>query len=143
MTTMRIERYYSSVKENNAELSEDAKELLAAKDYVGFYKSCGPNYVRSIRRAQEVTAMFSFTSTDSTATRKMKSTIEAAVNGGSRFKVDAGRTSKSDSKSRKTEQSLRIKIVGYGLGLDKDGSETLVATVSKYCALFFPCVVRV
>ncbi len=41
MTTMRIERYYASVKENKSPLSADAATLLDRKDYVGFYKACG------------------------------------------------------------------------------------------------------
>lgn len=62
IATMRIERYYSSVREELSTLSEDAMKLLDREDYVGFFKSCGASYIWSIRRAQEVTAIFSFVS---------------------------------------------------------------------------------
>ena len=42
---MRIEHYYSSVKEDQSDLSSDAFELLDNKDYIGFFKACGPNYI--------------------------------------------------------------------------------------------------
>ncbi len=59
---MRIDRYYASVREEVSPLSDDALKLLNRQDYVGFFKSCGANYVRGIRRAQEVTAIFTFLS---------------------------------------------------------------------------------
>jgi len=125
MTTMRIDRYYASVMENKAPLSEDAKKLLDRKDYIGFYKACGPNYVRSIRRAQEVTAMFTFVSSDSTVTSQMKADIKATAFG-SRRSVES--SIGSTVKLKSSMSTLQIQIFGYGLGLDKDGSETLVAT---------------
>jgi len=123
VTTMRIERYYSSVKEDASSLSDDAKTLLDEKDYVGFFKACGPSYVRSIRRAQEVTAIFTFTSNDSSVVANMKGNIEAIVYG-QKFSASAS----SSKRVEKSMSTLKIKIVGFGLGLDKDGSETLVAT---------------
>ena len=62
VAAMRIERYYSSVREEVSPLSEDALTLLGTQDYIDFFKSCGPNYVRSIRHAQDLTALFKFTS---------------------------------------------------------------------------------
>eukprot|EP00588_Corethron_pennatum_P005921 CAMPEP_0194288234 /NCGR_PEP_ID=MMETSP0169-20130528/36393_1 /TAXON_ID=218684 /ORGANISM="Corethron pennatum, Strain L29A3" /LENGTH=626 /DNA_ID=CAMNT_0039035173 /DNA_START=418 /DNA_END=2298 /DNA_ORIENTATION=- len=124
MTTMRIDRYYASVMENKAPLSEDAGTLLAKKDYVGFYKACGPNYVRSIRRAQEVTAMFTFMSSDSTIITQMKTDIKATAYGARSVESSID----SSVNMNLSMSTLQIQIFGYGLGLDKDGSETLVAT---------------
>ena len=124
---MRIERYYSSVKEDKSKLADDATLLLQRQDYVGFFKACGPNYVRGIRRAQEVTAMFKFTSTSeeraSEFTEKLKS---------SKFDNDTASSDVSrQSKYAAMNSSLSITIVGYGLGLTEDGSETLIATTLK------------
>ena len=58
--SMRIDRYYSSVREEVSPLSDDALTLLDRQDYIGFFKACGPNYIRGIRRAQEVVAYFEF-----------------------------------------------------------------------------------
>ena len=62
ISTMRVERYYSSIREEVSPLADSAYRLLDRQDYVGFFMACGPNYVRSIRRAQEVTAIFTFES---------------------------------------------------------------------------------
>jgi hypothetical protein len=43
---MRIDRYYSSIKENEAKFSTDALALLENEDYVEFFKSCGVGFVR-------------------------------------------------------------------------------------------------
>ena len=123
--TMRIERYYSSLREENSPLNGPAAELLNLQDYVGFFKACGPNYIRGIRRAQEVTAMFSFKSSD----------VETASQYASNVQVTSGwwnqkynRNFSSKSKYNSASSSLRITIVGFGMGLSEEGSETLVAS---------------
>ena len=51
VATMRIERYYSSVREEFSPLSEDALTLLDVQNSINVFKSWGPNYVRSVCRA--------------------------------------------------------------------------------------------
>jgi len=58
IATMRTERYYSSIDEIHAELSDDARDLLQSGQYISFFQACGPNYIRSINRAAEITAIF-------------------------------------------------------------------------------------
>jgi hypothetical protein len=122
-STMRIERYYSSVKEDQSDLSSDAFELLDNQDYIGFFKACGPNYIRSIRRAQEVTAIFTFTSDSEEQARSFASSLVVSGYGQS-----AGGSYSSSSSMESISSSLTIKILGFGLGLNQDGSETLVAS---------------
>ena len=50
---MRIDRYYSDLKEETSPIIADAKNLLEKQDYIEFVNSCGTNYVRSIRRSQD------------------------------------------------------------------------------------------
>jgi len=120
---MRIERYYSSVKEEISPLSNDAYTLLDKQDYVGFFKSCGSNYVRSIRRAQEVIAIFKFHSSSSTVAAEFA--VGLKVSGwGSRVESNFSYKSKFSS----IASSLEIKILGFGMGLNEEGSDTLVAT---------------
>ena len=125
VSTMRIERYYSSIREELSPLSDDAFQLLDSQDYIGFFKACGPNYVRSIRRAQEVTAIFKFRSNSAEVANEFASNLKVSdqtdSNGSSR---DFSRKSKYSS----INKSLEIKILGYGLGLNQEGSSTLVAT---------------
>merc|ERR1712166_1014589 len=79
--SMKIQRYYSSIREELSPLSEDALTLLDTQDYIGFFKSCGPNYVRSIRRAQELTAIFSFTSSSSSMSTEFSASVKASGGG--------------------------------------------------------------
>jgi len=124
VATMRIERYYSSVREEASPLSDSAKEILARQDYVGFFKACGPNYVRGIRRAQEVTAIFSFKS----ATVELASQFAVQLNRAGWFRGKSSYEFASKAKYASINESLSINILGFGLGLNQEGSQTLVAT---------------
>ena len=128
-SSMRIERYYASVREEISPLSPDAATLLNRQDYVGFFKACGPTYVRGLRRAQEVTAFFIFTSTSTD--RSSEYSRQVQVSGWWNRKYS--NTSKSKSKYNSESQSMKIVIKGYGLGLSDDGSESFVAqTLDDY-----------
>jgi len=59
-------------------LSEDTLTLLDTQDYIGFFKSCGSNYVRSIRRAQDLTALFKFTSSSEENTGEFALELKAS-----------------------------------------------------------------
>ncbi len=123
VATMRIERYYSSTREEVSPLSDDAKALLNVQDYVGFFKACGPNYIRGIRRAQEITAIFKFKASSSEKAKEFAAGLK--VSGwGQRVEAQFA----SASKFSESTSSLQIKILGYGLGLNEAGSDTLVAT---------------
>ena len=120
---MRIERYYSGVREELSMITDDALTLLDRQDYIGFFKSCGPNYVRSIRRAQELTAIFKFTSTSAKEASEFSEVLQ----------IRAPRTDNKLAIKKKFQyssimNSLEINILGYGLGLNVEGSSTLVAT---------------
>ena len=121
--TLKIERYYSSVKEDQSPLADDAVALLAAEDYVGFFKACGPNYVRGIRRAQELTAVFKFSSTSKEIASQFTAGLKVTTpygGGGAEFSAK--------SKFSSINSSLEIKIQGFGLGLNQEGADSLVAT---------------
>lgn len=131
---MRIERYYASVKEDVSPLSNSASTLLENQDYVGFFKACGPNMVRGIRRAQEVSVYFKFKSTSketayaySHSVRKVKTKVSLK---GVKKNVEANSNSNSN-KFKAINNSLVIKVYGFGLGLNEQGSETLIATTME------------
>jgi hypothetical protein len=125
-STMRIERYYSSVQEEKSDLSSDAFELLDRKDYIGFFKACGPNYVRSIRRAQEVTAIFTFTSQNEVEAQEFAASLKVSGWGQS-----VSTSLQSGTSMQAISNSMTIKILGFGLGLNQEGSDTLVASSLK------------
>ncbi len=124
---MRIERYYASLREEKSKLSEDAAFLLDRQDYIGFFKSCGPNYIRGIRRAQEVSAIFSFTSNSAETASEFTKSFKAS-NSRKGKKVAVQAASSSSQKFSSIETSLEIQIIGFGLGLNTEGTETLVAS---------------
>ena len=129
--SMRIERYYSSVREEVSPLSDDAIQLINGQDYVGFFKACGPNYVRGIRRAQEVTAFFIFTSTNTERSTEYSRKVQ--VSSWWWRNSSGGSSSASSTKFNSESKSMRIVIKGFGLGLSMDGSETFVAqTLEDY-----------
>lgn len=124
---MRIERYYASLREEVSPINTVATTLLTRQDYVGFFKACGPTYVRGIRRAQEATAVLEFESNSEETTKQYVSNVQVQSSSGwSKSKYQQG--FESSRKFQAISKSLRITILGYGLGLSEEGSETLVAT---------------
>jgi hypothetical protein len=129
VSTMRIERFYSSVREEVSPLVDNASALLDKQDYVGFFKACGPNYVRSIRRAQEVTAVFSYFSSSLELAQEFATGLKTS----NKFGATADHTQFKKAKFDPITTSLEIKVLGFGLGLDAQGSGTLVApTLDDY-----------
>ena len=126
ISTMRIERYYSSVRDEISPLSPAALKLLDSQDYIGFFKSCGPRYTRSIRRAQEITSIFKF---EVTSTQSASSFASGLKKSGS-VTVDAApeESLAAQPQFATIASSLEIKILGFGLGLNIAGSSTLVST---------------
>ena len=121
---MKIERYYSSVREEVSPLANDAFTLLETQDYIGFFKACGPNYVRSLRRAQEVTATFKFQSSSKSKAVSFSMSLKVSTPYGASGEMEAA----ASSSHNEATSSLTISIVGYGMGLNQEGSETMVAT---------------
>ena len=115
VSTMRLERYYSSVREEVSSLMIDAVALLDAQDYIGFFKACGPNYVRGIRRAQEVTGIFTFESENVQKAKTFATTLRS-------------KQTKLEPIHKTSNKSLEIQIIGYGLGLNVVGAGNLLAT---------------
>ena len=126
---MRVERFYSSVREEVSPLVGNANTLLDKQDYVGFFKACGPNYVRSIRRAQEVTAVFSYFSSSLELAQQFATGLKTS----NKFGATADHNEFTKAKFDPITSSLEIKVLGFGLGLDQHGSGSLVApTLDDY-----------
>jgi len=126
--TMRIERYYSSIREELSLISESALMLLDRQDYIGFFKSCGPTYVRSIRRAQELTSIFKFDS------QSFEVAAEFALALHLQSPVRSSSTNiLSKPKYAAIASSLEITIYAFGMGLNQEDSSILVsATLDQY-----------
>ncbi len=119
MAMMKIERYYSSLKEDRSPITPNALTVIDRQDYVTFFKACGPNFVRGIRRAQEVTAIFRYESNSEEASSEYAQLV------GKNYGYN--RDQFNDPRFISINQSLSISIKAYGLGLTEQGSESLVA----------------
>ena len=141
--TMRVERFFSTLKEDSSVLTNDAKLLLEDEKYIDYFMTCGPNYVRSIRRAQEVTSIFTFNAEDEYLARDFARALRLHALGNrgeqkKRYLFENEESENDDAKSNFSLdlqfdastilKSLSIEILGFGLGLNKDGSDSLVAT---------------
>ena len=122
VVTMRIERFYSNLKEESSRLVDKATSLLDKQNYVGFFKTCGPNYVRGIRRAQEVTTVFSYLS----SSLELAQEFATMLNTSNKFGATADHTQFTKAKFDPITTSLEIKILGFGLGLDEQRTSPLV-----------------
>ncbi len=139
VTVMNIDRYYSSVRDEVSPLSPDAMTLLERRDWIGFFKACGPNFVRGIRRRQEMTAIFKFESTSVDLAQQYVATLKTASSSWyyyySRDQGNSEYRLSYDDKFSEINQSLEITILGYGVGLNDDGSGTLFAnSLEEYSA---------
>ena len=126
VSNMLIDRYFSGFKEETSSIMNGAKELLQHQDYIGFFKSCGTNYVRSIRRAQEIIAIFKFSS----PSRDLAQEFAAKI------KTQGGAPAIDESifyqeKFSTIKQNLEVKILAYGLGLNTKGESAIVSTSVK------------
>jgi len=123
VSNMRVDRYYSGIKEETSSIMVNAKELLQQQDYIGFFKSCGTNYVRSIRRSQEITAIFKFSSQNGDLAKEFATEIKAQ---GVAPAIDD--ITFNQEKFSTIKQTLVVKILAYGLGLNTRGESAIVST---------------
>ncbi len=135
VVTMRLESFFSSITENESSLSLDAKRMLENEEYVNFFTACGPNYVRSIYRAKEVTSIISFEAYDEYAAQTFADALRLYVHGNrgdsqlDDISLDfTGFNFDLDFDVSDIRKSLSIETYGFGLGLNAGGSDTLVST---------------
>jgi hypothetical protein len=140
---MRIEKYHNSILEHKTFLKPTASKMVEDENYINFFTTCGPNYVHTIFRAHEVTAMFTFESASSDLAQDFASKLRLLIFGnkfvfdgvysnvnGSSSSSSTGistsntsrRRTRSSSRSTLTVEmadilnSLSIEFFVYGLG---------------------------
>jgi len=144
--SMKIDRYYSSILESSARMSDDVSKLLEIEDYIGFFKSCGTTFIRSIRRSQEVIVTYKFKSCDPTLAGQFAQSIQRHSYGGlldENGSFDQSIVRVQDDNEDEIEgecdqktitdilRTLTISIQAFGLGLSNQAegnSSTLVIT---------------
>ncbi len=137
--TFRADGISNSISDTQATLIPDAIDMLKNEDYVGFFMTCGPKYVRAINRAQEITSLFSFDAYQPNTAQAFAKSLSKYVKGLSRYNHHEQNrlqrlhffeysNEKEMGMNRDILDSLTIEIFAYGLALNKGGTETLVAT---------------
>uniref|UniRef100_A0A7S1BSS8 MACPF domain-containing protein n=1 Tax=Corethron hystrix TaxID=216773 RepID=A0A7S1BSS8_9STRA len=143
VASMKADLYYNSVDEGSSIFSNDAMTVLSRGDFIGFLQSCGPNYIRSIRRSKELTAVFSHNDSSTQSSEGVNSSLEVAVTDITRstkcsflFRCSTRRSTSSSSFATENQRkltkksftaSLEIKIYGFGLRFYHSSIGTLVA----------------
>ena len=113
-TTRPAELSSSMIDERTATLTQDALALVERGDLVGFFQACGTGVIRSIRRTTELAAVFEFSSPSVQSSQDMAA-----------FFKDGGASRSTISVSN--DSSTTIKVKGFGLSLNPEGADTLVA----------------
>ncbi len=142
--TMRVNRLYSTIAEQETRLSDSAIRMLHTEEYINFFNTCGPNYVQSLHRAQELTAVFSFESDDEYNAKEFIKALRLYLHGNRGYNINERLGNGEISNRQETEaffdswdfdfddsdikSTLSIELLAYGLGLNKIGSDTLVST---------------
>ena len=130
---MSMERYYDSIDDTTAELSPHAMSLINKKDLIGFYKACGTGFIRSIRRTNEVVAVFTLESTSVSKLEEASSSF--SLSGETKgfwfvppVKASASYDSTSSSSSKNDDVKVTIEIQAFGIGLNKENDNSLIAS---------------
>ncbi len=142
VTTLRVERFFSTLLEDKTNITVEAADMVRAQEFAYFFMTCGPNYVRSLHRAQEVTSIFSFKASDEVEAQKFAESLRLFIYGNHRQQYSGSieQLDEFSNEFKRTDtngkihadddimKSLSIDILGFGLGLNSEGSETLVST---------------
>uniref|UniRef100_A0A7S1FUM5 Uncharacterized protein n=1 Tax=Corethron hystrix TaxID=216773 RepID=A0A7S1FUM5_9STRA len=127
MGVLTVDRYHSSLDENGSELSMAAKELIKRDEFIGFFKTCGPGFIRSLRRQAMMMAMFDYESTENTSNTNvyMKLSANDPIRAAS---VEGNFTEKKNQ----LMQSLKITIRATGIGLLGGEGSLTPRTMEQY-----------
>ena len=130
VTKMAMERFYESIDDRTATLTPNAMSLIKKKDLIGFFQACGSGFIRSVRRTNEIAAVFTFTSSSTATLEKSAQEFGGSV-GASAWGVSAEASASHGSHkvdfSEETDLEIKIEIQAFGLGLNKKNASTLVA----------------
>ena len=157
VVTMRLERYFSTLLEEKSQISNDVTDMIEDKNYFNIFTTCGANYVRSIRRGQEVTAVFNYESNDDEKAKAFADSLRLFAYGNDMEEVwehghnssevvevvdtDSSEGIALDANGAMMEASetpnydfsdilgcLVIEMTAFGLGPNDDGAGDIVAT---------------
>eukprot|EP00587_Corethron_hystrix_P004204 CAMPEP_0113314144 /NCGR_PEP_ID=MMETSP0010_2-20120614/10314_1 /TAXON_ID=216773 ORGANISM="Corethron hystrix, Strain 308" /NCGR_SAMPLE_ID=MMETSP0010_2 /ASSEMBLY_ACC=CAM_ASM_000155 /LENGTH=427 /DNA_ID=CAMNT_0000170355 /DNA_START=295 /DNA_END=1581 /DNA_ORIENTATION=+ /assembly_acc=CAM_ASM_000155 len=125
---LNVDKYYSSLGEDTSVLMDDAKELLTTDQYITFFQTCGPAYIRSIRRNISLITIFNYENESTTSDSSLYSRLK------SYGLVTPGPDIENSKKSQKNvnESSLRITMIARGIGRAADSTSMIPTKMEDY-----------
>ena len=87
-------------------------------------QACGSGYIRSIRRTAELAAVFKFSSSSEARTHEVAVAAKAEILWGA---ASGGVQSTSKSASDSSDVETTISLKAFGIGLNLEGADTLIA----------------
>ncbi len=128
LSSLRINRDHT-IGNQAVELTNDFKNMLESKDFVGFFKACGPNFITSIKRALEITTVFKFYSYSEHKAEQFAAELEAYIDlTGVKDTLDTTVTSSFD---HTTVDSTQTDVSYYDLSLVDEETATVKAEFAK------------
>mmetsp|Transcript_22927 Transcript_22927/g.52524 ORF Transcript_22927/g.52524 Transcript_22927/m.52524 type:complete len:482 (-) Transcript_22927:84-1529(-) len=119
--TSSINKYYLGIDESKSELTNGASNFLRKDMLIQFFSSCGPTYVRSIRRESELAALF-----------EMKSSSDEMTFKEERFK-NGNKVKDVNSSRSMSREKLTITLRGFGLDFnDLNDKDLLVNSIQGF-----------
>mmetsp|Transcript_13302 Transcript_13302/g.29333 ORF Transcript_13302/g.29333 Transcript_13302/m.29333 type:complete len:384 (+) Transcript_13302:88-1239(+) len=113
--------------------------MLGREDYIGVISSCGPVYVRGIRRTAEVLTHFTFVSLDVTLNKEISLAFKQDVNGIKNSDNVKKGSQSANNKKKKTSffassKNMIITVQGWGLDMSsmEDGDSLIPRSMDDY-----------
>ncbi|MBU3916180.1 hypothetical protein KKA14_11660 [bacterium] len=137
VVSVSIDSYYASVDESSTHLADTAANLITNNDILGFFSSCGPYYIRSIRRNAQYLSVFKYevdsSGDDGSFEYQLETELKGfrkqiykdrSVNYNDSLSVEASNSStdKNSFSNRASSKNLTITASAFGLGKNEKAS---------------------
>uniref|UniRef100_A0A7S1BGG2 MACPF domain-containing protein n=1 Tax=Corethron hystrix TaxID=216773 RepID=A0A7S1BGG2_9STRA len=131
-TLMEVDRYYTSVDETQSSLDKNVVEMLQRSDYIGVVSTCGPSFVRGIRRTAELKSDFQFFSSSAKYSRITQNVIDESIKGLVDNKEKQNNTSTRNRMA--AVDGMKITVTGFGLDMTamENGDSLIAESLEDY-----------
>uniref|UniRef100_A0A7S1B3R2 Uncharacterized protein n=1 Tax=Corethron hystrix TaxID=216773 RepID=A0A7S1B3R2_9STRA len=122
ISAMKVDYYYSNAKDEDMTMHPTSENLLRSGNVILFFQSCGPSFIRGIRRQSKLTSIIRYQS----ATPESGESFGQALIG----QTSGDITKKADDNA--LSSSLSIVIKGFGLQLSKRGGTVSFTSMEDF-----------
>mmetsp|Transcript_7788 Transcript_7788/g.16912 ORF Transcript_7788/g.16912 Transcript_7788/m.16912 type:complete len:543 (-) Transcript_7788:42-1670(-) len=125
---MSVDKYYESADESTSYILPQAEALLQSGSYISFIQSCGPMFIRGIRRVSQINAMFRY-ETKSSISSESETTHVIVLAAAALPVPGAGAFNSYDyeqTDKMALDDKMQIEIQGFGLDLSSPNAHSLM-----------------